>query len=60
MSSTNATSSGQKQQVQLSLVPEATPNFDLSDLNVDEEDSAFAEYKKILQRFEATVSFLFI
>ncbi|KAF3912920.1 hypothetical protein AA313_de0208917 [Arthrobotrys entomopaga] len=43
---------GQKQQqVQLSLVPEVTPNFDLSDLNIDQDDAAFAEYKRIMQKF---------
>ncbi|KAJ6256609.1 Pre-mRNA-splicing factor [Drechslerella dactyloides] len=43
---------GQKQQqVQLSLVPEVTPNFDLSDLNLDQEDASFAEYQRIMQKF---------
>ncbi|KAF3940730.1 hypothetical protein ABW19_dt0204443 [Dactylella cylindrospora] len=51
-SSSFALAPGQKQQqVQLSLVPEVTPNFDLSDLNIDEDDASFAEYKKIMQKF---------
>ncbi|KAF3926646.1 hypothetical protein ABW21_db0200228 [Orbilia brochopaga] len=45
---------GQKQQqVQLSLVPEVTPNFDLSDLNLDQDDASFAEYQRIMQKFTA-------
>ncbi|KAF3126790.1 hypothetical protein TWF569_000456 [Orbilia oligospora] len=53
-SSSFALAPGQKQQqVQLSLVPEVTPNFDLSDLNLDQDDAAFADYKRIMQKFSA-------
>ncbi|KAF3315095.1 hypothetical protein TWF173_003989 [Orbilia oligospora] len=55
-SSSFALAPGQKQQqVQLSLVPEVTPNFDLSDLNLDQDDAVFADYKRIMQKFSAGV-----
>lgn len=40
--------------VRLSLVPESTPDFKSSDLELDENDPNFAEYKRILERFNVT------
>ncbi|CAZ84432.1 unnamed protein product [Tuber melanosporum] len=36
---------------QLSLVPESTPEFNIGDLEIDEDDPNYAEYKRILERF---------
>ncbi|RPB05450.1 DUF382-domain-containing protein [Choiromyces venosus 120613-1] len=36
---------------QLSLVPESTPEFNVGDLEIDENDPNYAEYKRILERF---------
>lgn len=40
--------------VRLSLVPESTPDFKSSDLELDEDDPNYAEYKRILERFNVT------
>ncbi|KAH8153827.1 uncharacterized protein LAJ45_01594 [Morchella importuna] len=37
--------------VRLNLVPESTPDFKSSDLELDESDPNFAEYQRILQKF---------
>ncbi|KAH0614578.1 uncharacterized protein H6S33_000214 [Morchella sextelata] len=39
--------------VRLNLVPESTPDFKSSDLELDESDPNFAEYQRILQKFNA-------